>query len=67
MIGRTHAPDSPGFTQRHAVVSALGDLGIPIVLDVHCGHVPPSLSLINGAVASVTIGDDRVSIIQQLI
>ncbi len=55
LVGRTHAPDSDGFTQRDAVASALGDLGIPIVLDVDCGHVVPALALVNGALARVRL------------
>jgi muramoyltetrapeptide carboxypeptidase len=55
LIGRTHAPDSPGFSQRDAVASALGDLPIPVVLDVDCGHVVPAIALVNGAVARVVI------------
>lgn len=56
LVGRTHAPASPGFTQRDAVHSALGDLQIPVVLDVDCGHVVPSLALVNGALARVEVG-----------
>lgn len=66
LIGRTHAPDSGGFTQRDAVVSVLSDLGIPIVFDVDCGHVPPGLSLLNGALATVTVRNGHGTIAQQL-
>jgi muramoyltetrapeptide carboxypeptidase len=47
-------------------VSALGDLNIPIVLDVDFGHVPPHLSLVNGALAELTITSDTRSILQEL-
>lgn len=67
LIGRTHAPNSPGFTQRDAVQSALGDLQIPIVLDVDCGHVVPQLALINGAVARVIVDGSGGRIQQQLV
>ena len=53
LIGRTNAPDASDLTQDEAVVDALGDLGIPIVLDVECGHVAPYLPLVNGALARV--------------
>ncbi|WP_298455117.1 S66 peptidase family protein [uncultured Cellulomonas sp.] len=49
LVGRTAAPDSPGLTQQDAVRDALGTLGVPVVLDVDCGHVPPQLALVNGA------------------
>lgn len=57
LVGRTHAPDSPGFTQLNAVQSALGGLPIPVVLDVDCGHVVPQLALVNGAVGHVTVNE----------
>lgn len=53
LIGRTHSPESPGLSQRDAVRHALGDLGVPVVLDVDCGHVPPHLALVDGALAEL--------------
>jgi muramoyltetrapeptide carboxypeptidase LdcA involved in peptidoglycan recycling len=49
LVGRTKAPDSPTLTQTEAVLDALGTLGVPIIADVECGHVPPYLLLVNGA------------------
>ena len=66
LIGRTRARDEPDLTQHGAVVDALGDLGIPIVLDVECGHVAPYLSLVNGALARVVVDGDRREISQSL-
>jgi muramoyltetrapeptide carboxypeptidase len=64
LIGRTSAPDRDGYTQRDAVVDALGSLGLPIVLDVECGHVQPFLPLVNGAPARVVVDDTRREITQ---
>ncbi len=66
LIGRTAAPDAAELTQTGAVVDALGDLGIPVVLDVECGHVAPYLPLVNGALARVVADGDRHEIIQTL-
>jgi muramoyltetrapeptide carboxypeptidase len=55
LVGRTSAPASGSFSQVDAVRSALGDLDVPVVLDVDCGHVPPHLSLVGGALATVTV------------
>ena len=66
VVGRTPAPDSEGLTQREAVADALGGLGIPVVLDVECGHVQPSLPLVNGALAHVVVDGDRQEITQTL-
>ena len=49
LVGRTKAPDSPTLTQTEAVIDALGTLDVPIIADVECGHVPPYLLLVNGA------------------
>lgn len=53
LLGRTAAPASGTFTQHDAVRSALGDLEVPVLLDVDLGHVPPQLSLVDGALAVV--------------
>jgi len=66
LIGRTEAPDSGDFTQRDAVLDALADLDVPIVLDVECGHVPPHLPLVNGALAHLTVTDNERSLVQEL-
>lgn len=66
LIGRTAAADAPDLTQREAVLDALGDLGVPVVLDVECGHVAPYLPLVNGALARVVAADDRQEITQVL-
>jgi muramoyltetrapeptide carboxypeptidase LdcA involved in peptidoglycan recycling len=67
LVGRTAAPGSEGgFEQSDAVVDALGGLGVPIVLDVEIGHVPPHLPLVNGALARVVVDGDRREITQEL-
>ncbi|MEJ6001658.1 S66 family peptidase [Paucibacter soli] len=51
LIGRHAAPDAPAvgmLTHEGAIRSALGDLGIPVLLDMDIGHRPPQLSLIQG-------------------
>lgn len=66
LIGRTEAPPSGKFTQRDAVLDALGDLDLPIVFDVECGHVPPFLPLVNGALAQLTVLDGERSLVQEI-
>lgn len=66
LIGRTGAPASGEFTQREAVLDALEDLDIPIVFDVEIGHVPPQLSLVNGAVTHLAVTDNERTITQEL-
>ncbi|QZY28226.1 S66 family peptidase [Nocardioides coralli] len=66
LIGRTSAPAGVGgFTQRDAVADAIGDLGLPVVLDLEIGHVPPHLPLVNGALARVVVDGDRRELTQE--
>ena len=66
LVGRTSAPPSGDFSQRDAVVDALGMLDLPIVFDVECGHVPPYLPLVNGALAHVTVSGPTREITQEI-
>ncbi|MEV7685522.1 S66 peptidase family protein [Streptomyces bungoensis] len=66
LVGRTKAPDAPTLTQHEAVLDALAPLGVPLVADVECGHVPPYLPLVNGARARVVHTTARSEIVQTL-
>ncbi|GAA4625919.1 LD-carboxypeptidase [Cellulomonas oligotrophica] len=66
LIGRTTGRETPEWTHHHAARHALGDLGIPVLVDVDCGHVPPHLALVNGALATVDHGPDGSTITQVL-
>jgi muramoyltetrapeptide carboxypeptidase len=67
LVGRTRAPASGRFTQLDAVRSALDGLDVPVVVDVDCGHVPPHLALVNGALAEIEIGPGTQTIVQHLL
>ncbi|MFJ8494610.1 S66 peptidase family protein [Streptomyces sp. NPDC094038] len=66
LVGRTRAPGSPTLSQHEAVLDALGPLGVPVVADVECGHVPPFLPLVNGARGRVLHTAVRSQIVQTL-
>ncbi|HEY2794277.1 MAG TPA: S66 peptidase family protein [Micromonosporaceae bacterium] len=66
LVGRSDAGARGSFTQDDAVRFALGDLDVPIVLDVDCGHVAPELALVNGAHAEVVVDGDDQRIVQTL-
>ncbi|MEV4351954.1 S66 peptidase family protein [Actinoplanes sp. NPDC049596] len=55
LIGRTAGPSLPTMTQDEAVLDALGSLGVPIITDVECGHVPPAMPFVNGAQATAVL------------
>lgn len=66
LVGRTRAPGLPSLTQHEAVLDALGDLGVPVLADVECGHVPPYLPIVNGAYGRVRHTADRDELTQTL-
>jgi muramoyltetrapeptide carboxypeptidase len=66
LVGRTRAPGIASLSQHEAVLDALGSLGVPIIADVECGHVPPYLPLVNGAHGRVVLTSDHTEIIQTL-
>ncbi|MRS15887.1 LD-carboxypeptidase [Enterobacteriaceae bacterium RIT691] len=69
LIGRNAGPetDDPAkHSYKDALLSALGDLNIPVLVDVDIGHIPPQMSLVNGALAKVEFSREGGSILQQL-
>jgi len=66
LIGRTNSPDTPELSQEEAVRRALGDIGIPVILDFDTGHQPPQMPLVNGALADVALVNGQGSIAQHL-
>jgi muramoyltetrapeptide carboxypeptidase len=66
LVARTIAAQSKTLTQKEAVLDALGGLGVPIIADVGCGHVPPYLPIVNGALGHVKFGADYASLTQSL-
>jgi muramoyltetrapeptide carboxypeptidase len=53
LVSRTNAPDAGTLSQKEAVLDALGGLGVPIIADVECGHVPPYMPIVNGALGQL--------------
>ncbi len=66
LVGRTGAPDAASLSQHEAVLDALGSLGVPIVADVECGHVPPHMPIVNGARGRVVHAPGRSELTQTL-
>ena len=66
LVGRTGARGHTDLSQHEAVLDALGDLGIPIIADVECGHVPPYLSIVNGASGSLIWSAQSMSLTQTM-
>ena len=56
LIGRPWAgqADVMGLDHLRAVTDVLAELGVPILLDVDIGHLPPMMPLISGSMAEVS-------------
>jgi muramoyltetrapeptide carboxypeptidase LdcA involved in peptidoglycan recycling len=70
LIGRSAGPDArtpDDLGYEDALTSALAELPCPVLVDVDIGHRPPQWLLVNGALATVIVTDDQVSLHQQLI
>jgi muramoyltetrapeptide carboxypeptidase len=66
LVASTLAPDSRTMTQHEAVLDALGGLGVPIVTGLGCGHVPPYLPVVNGAMGLLELGPGQAVLTQVL-
>ena len=69
LIGRNMATGITDPTQQtafDALHSVLSDLNIPVLYDVDIGHVPPQLSLVNGAIAHIEFNQSGSTIHQYL-
>ncbi len=66
LVGRTSAPDAPSLTQHEAALDALLPLGVPILGEVDCGHVPPQAAIVNGALGRLVFTGDRAYLEQTL-
>lgn len=70
LLGRSAYPDSDDkddLTYHEVIKRHLSDLGIPVLIDMDIGHVPPNLTLINGALAKIVCNNSKREIIQYLI
>ncbi|MGE6632170.1 S66 family peptidase [Bacillus sp. NPDC077027] len=64
MFGRSAANDSvEGYEMTDVYEELEKDLGVPIIYDIDCGHVPPQMTLVNGAYAEVEVehGEGKIT------
>ena len=52
-----------GIPYEEAVLTALGELNLPIILDADIGHKPPQFTMVNGAIATIFSHGGRGSIL----
>ncbi|ASA22884.1 S66 family peptidase [Paenibacillus donghaensis] len=58
MFGRSPA-NRPvdGYTAEDVYADVAAELQLPVIYDIDCGHVPPQLTLINGAYAEIEVAN----------
>lgn len=68
LLGRNAVITNNGkeISSFEALINALDDLDIPVIYDVDIGHLPPNLTLFNGAFADVSVSNDVGKIKQTL-
>ena len=64
LIGRPlhFGEEMMGLDMYTAVTGCIGELGVPILMDLDFGHLPPQMPLISGAYAKVSAADNRLEI-----
>lgn len=64
LIGRPHfhGQELMGLDQYHAVCDLLEELGVPIIMDVDLGHLPPMMPLVCGSYANVQVDANDIKI-----
>ncbi|WP_264755726.1 S66 peptidase family protein [Klebsiella variicola] len=69
LIGRSAAPDVSDPTKHNyldALKAAFENIAVPVLYDVDIGHMPPQISLVNGADATVFFAENGSWVTQQL-
>ena len=64
LIGRPlhYGEEALGVDQYNAVTDILGDLNVPIIMDVDIGHRPPMMPIVTGAVADVNAEGNKLKL-----
>ncbi|HJE20443.1 MAG TPA: LD-carboxypeptidase [Aliicoccus persicus] len=68
LFGRTAVTeDVDGYTFLDVYSEIQKDLGIPVIYDVDCGHVPPQMTFVNGAMAHITYANNAGTMTQNFL
>lgn len=60
MFGRSPANTTVGgYTAEDVYRDMSEELSVPVLYDIDCGHMPPQLTLINGAMAQVEFSEEK--------
>ncbi|TDQ41149.1 muramoyltetrapeptide carboxypeptidase LdcA involved in peptidoglycan recycling [Aureibacillus halotolerans] len=68
LFGRSSANQSVGgYTAEDVYQELAAELDVPIAYDIDFGHVPPQLTLINGARAEVEVNEGKGTVVQRFV
>jgi len=70
LIGRPRAAfddDFMGLNRHKAVTGIIGDLRVPVIMDLDIGHMAPMMPLICGSYAAVDAKENKISVEMKLI
>lgn len=64
LIGRplVFGDEVMGLDQYHAVCDLLAELGVPVIMDVDLGHLPPMMPLVCGSYAQIDVAGNDIRI-----
>ncbi len=68
LIGRPlhFGEEMMGLDQYNAVTGILSEYGVPILMDLDIGHLPPMMPLITGAYVHITASENKIEIEHEL-
>ena len=64
LLGRSAGSESEEFTYPDALHDVLDDVPVPVIYDADIGHQPPQMTIVNGALATVTCSHGRGRVVQ---
>ncbi|WP_409298639.1 S66 family peptidase [Peribacillus sp. SCS-26] len=68
MFGRSNANQPvEGYEAADLYLELTQELGVPVIYDIDCGHMPPQMTLINGAWAEVEVSGGKGSVVQKFV
>ncbi|GAA0364267.1 hypothetical protein GCM10009092_30780 [Bowmanella denitrificans] len=66
-MGRNAGQRQADFSDKTILAQLFSDAPFPVIYDADIGHLPPNMTLLNGALADIRIDRGQVSITQQLL
>jgi muramoyltetrapeptide carboxypeptidase LdcA involved in peptidoglycan recycling len=68
LFGRSAANHpTEGYTAEKMYMDFEAESGIPLIYDVDCGHMPPQITFVNGAIAEVEVKEGKGRVSQKFI